>query len=301
MAKNIVQFGPLFIIIAALLWSFDGVLRIGLYSLSPSVVVFYEHVLGALLLLPFFFKWVPELKLLSKKEWLGIILVALFSGALGTIFYTAALAKIQYISYSVVVLLQQQLQPIWAIGAAAFVLKEKVSRSFIGWAFVALIAAYLITFKDLTVNIQTGSETIVAALFALFAGFLWGTSTALSKYVLRKVSFVTATTLRFYLAPLFALVFIFATNSSHQLVTLTFSQWISLLIITLSTGLIALLIYYYGLKKTPARVATICELVWPASAVLIDYFYFGRLFSVTQLFGMALLLLAIYHVSQYKK
>ena len=34
--------------------------------------------------------------------------------------------------------------------------------------------------------------------------------------------------------------------------------------------MLALAIYYYGLKRTPARITTICELVWPASAVFID-------------------------------
>jgi drug/metabolite transporter (DMT)-like permease len=51
----------------------------------------------------------------------------LFSGALGTIFYTAALGKVQYVQFSVVVLLQQ-LQPIWAILMASFLLKEKIEK-----------------------------------------------------------------------------------------------------------------------------------------------------------------------------
>ena len=49
--KKLKSFGPLFIIIAALLWSLDGLLRRGLYSLPPSVVVFYEHLVGFAILL----------------------------------------------------------------------------------------------------------------------------------------------------------------------------------------------------------------------------------------------------------
>src|SRR6185503_13126034 len=103
--KKLLAFGPLFVIIAALLWSFDGLLRISLYSLPPAVIVFYEHLLGAIVLLFLSFKWVKDLKKMTKKEWIAISLVALFSGALGTIFYTAALGKINYSQYSVVVLL----------------------------------------------------------------------------------------------------------------------------------------------------------------------------------------------------
>lgn len=287
----------IFVIIAALLWSFDGVLRISLYSLPPAVIVFYEHLLGAIILLFLSFRWFKDLKKMTKKEWLAIIIVALFSGALGTILYTAALGKINYTSYSVVVLLQQ-LQPIWAIAAAAILLKEKVTGRFLLWAALALIAAYFISFKDLRVNLETGSGTALAALFAVSAGLMWGSSTAISKYVLNRVSALAATALRFFLAPIFALMFIFAGGQTESLFTLSISQWQTLLIITLSTGLIALLFYYYGLKRTPARITTLCELVWPASAIFIDYFLYHKTLSPTQLFGVALLLFAIYQVTR---
>lgn len=301
MLGKILTFGPLFVIIAALLWSVDGLLRISLYSLPPTVVVFYEHLLGALALLPLGFVWMKDLKKLTKKDWIAIAIVSLFSGALGTIFYTAALQKINYIPYSVVVLLQQQLQPIWAIGTAAILLKERISKRFFLWAAVALLAAYAITFKDLRVNIATGSSTVIAGIFALSAGLLWGSSTAISKYVLNKVHFLTGTALRFYLAPIFALLFILGQGDTHSLFILNPTQWITLLIITFSTGMVALAFYYFGLKHTPARVTTLCELVWPASAVGIDYFGFHKTLSLTQIGGIILLLVAIWQVTKFKK
>lgn len=297
---TIATFGPLFVIIAALLWSFDGILRRGLYTLPPPVVVFYEHLLGIGFLLLLITKWLPDLKKMAKKEWIAISVVSLFSGALGTIFYTAALGKVNYIQFSVVVLLQQ-LQPIWAILTATILLKEKLTKNFIIWALIALASAYLITFKDLRVNLESGAGTVVAALLALSAGLLWGSSTAISKYVLNKVSFLTATALRFLLAPIFAFIFIASTNQTSVLFSLNQSQWVSLLLITFSTGMVALAIYYYGLKRTPARVTTICELVWPASAIFIDYFYFQKTLSLTQILGVIMLLFAIYKVTQVRK
>lgn len=295
--KKIAAFGPLFVIIAALLWSADGLLRISLYSLPPAVIVFYEHLLGALFLLFVYRKWFGDLKKMTKKEWLAISVVALFSGALGTILYTAALQKINFTQYSVVVLLQQQLQPIWAITMAAILLREKITKRFVMWAALALLAAYFITFKDLRVNFSTGAGTATAGLFALSAGIMWGSSTAISKFVLNKVSFLTGVALRFFLAPIFALILIVSGNQTKALFPLTIVQWETLLLITFSTGMVALAFYYYGLKKTPARITTLCELVWPASAVFIDYFYFHKIFSPTQIFGIVLLLFAIYKVT----
>ena len=228
--KRIKAFGPLFVIIAALLWSFDGILRVSLYSLPPSVIVFYEHLLGFFVLLLISFKWFKDLKRMNKKEWFAIIIVSLFSGALGTIFYTAALQQINYTQYSVIVLLQQQLQPIWAIATAAILLKEKLTRNFLVWAALALFAAYFITFKDLRVNLATGSGTALAGILALTAGFMWGSSTAISKFVLNKVSFLTGTALRFFFAPFFAFIFIVGQNQTSSLFTLNVTQWITLLI-----------------------------------------------------------------------
>ena len=67
--------GPVFIIIAALLWAFDGLIRQHLYSLPPITIIFFEHLIGLIILAPFVFKYLFTTKL-SKKEWW---LVSLFS------------------------------------------------------------------------------------------------------------------------------------------------------------------------------------------------------------------------------
>ena len=298
--KKLFSYGPLFIIIAALLWSFDGILRRSLYSLPPAVIVFYEHLLGAIILLPLFIRNISDLRKMKRKEWISIIIVSLFSGALGTIFYTQALGMVQYIQFSVVVLLQQ-LQPIWAILAASILLKEKITKDFAKWAVLAILAAYLITFRDLRVNITDNLGTMIAALLALSAGFVWAVSTSFSKIVLSKVSFWTATSLRFILAPVFALIFVFSNNQQGSLMLISTAQWFSLLTITFTTGMVALVIYYYGLRKTPARVSTICELTWPASAIFIDFFLYKQGLSVTQIVGVILLFFSIYNVTKFKK
>lgn len=289
-----------FIIIAALLWSFDGILRRSLYTVSPAIVVFWEHILGLIVLLPFIVRKRHELLSMTRKEWMAIAIVSLFSGALGTIFYTAALGKVNYIQFSVVVLLQQ-LQPIWAIITAALLLKEKITKRFAIWATMAIIGSYFVTFKDLRINVSSDNGTLIAALLALSAGFMWATSTSFSKIVLHKVSFITATFLRFLFAPVFAFLFIALFKQTPSLTRIDFIQWQALVTIMLSTGMVALLIYYYGLKRTPARVSAICELVWPISAIFIDHFYFKSNFTITQIIGVITVLFSIYKISTYKK
>ena len=85
--------GPIFIIIAALLWAFDGLIRQHLYTLPPITIIFFEHLIGLILLSPFIFQHVLKTKLTSREWWL-IILIAVLSGLLGTLWFTTALGKV---------------------------------------------------------------------------------------------------------------------------------------------------------------------------------------------------------------
>ncbi len=196
MTKQTVKtYGPIYIVLAAILWGVDAILRRSLYTLEPSVIVFYEHLIGAIIIAPATIIALRKEKV-TRKEWLVLFLIALFSGVAGTLMCTAALIRVNYISISVVFLLQK-LQPIFAIAAAVILLKEKIDRRYIGWAALAFIAAYFVTFKNGQVNLATGAGTINAALLAVGAALVWGASTALSRMTVLKISNTLATGLRF--------------------------------------------------------------------------------------------------------
>lgn len=284
--------GSVAVIFAALLWSLDGLLRTQLYSLPPATVVFYEHLLGLILISPFILATFKEFKKLTRKQWLAIGGVSFLSGALGTILYTAALAQTQYIPFSVVVLLQQ-LQPIFAITAAAILLKERLTRRFLFLAAIALVAAYWVTFPTLAPNFSTGSGTLAAALLALGAAACWGISTVFSKYSLKDTSSLHITAIRFALTPLFALAFVAGLGQTASLGAVTPVQWQFIGIITLSTGFVALAIYYFGLKRVPASRSAILELTWPLSALVTGYFFLHQTLTPSQLAGAAVLLITV--------
>jgi len=297
--KRLFSYGPLLIVIAAILWGVDGVLRRSLYSLPPITIVFFEHLIGALLIAPFF---LPKLwkEKLSKKEWWAVLLVSLLSGVIGTLFFTTALAKTGFIAFSVVFLLQK-LQPVFTIGTAAIVLKERVSPKFITWALLALVAAYFVTFPNGVVNLDTGSGTAIAALFAVGAAFAWAVSTAFSRFTLLGHSHTYVTGMRFFLTVPLALIVLLLLGQSASLTAPSFNEFGRLIIISLSTGMVALWIYYRGLKTTQAKVSTILELVFPLTGVFIDIVFFHTVLAPSQYFAAAVLLFAVYNVSKLNK
>jgi len=296
--KKLVPLGPLFIIIAATLWALDGILRRSLYTLPPLTIVFYEHLIGSLLLIPLFLK---EKKIQYTLSLISLlVLVSLLSGLLGTLWFTTALIKVNFISFSVVLLLQK-LQPLFATSAAVIFLKEKITKRYAIWAILAIIAAYFVTFKNGVVNAGTDQATIIAALYAVGAAAAWGSSTAISKLVLNKVSSTAATALRFFITSILAFGALVIFLPAEALTSVTPSQMTRFFGIALSTGMVALYLYYKGLKTTQAKISTILELVFPVLGVIIDAVLYKNFLAPTQLLAAVILLFAVFKTAQLNR
>lgn len=293
------SYGPVLIVIASVLWALDGIVRRSLFSLPPITVVFYEHLIGSIILLPFIFK-----KLLAEKpafKELGLMsLVSLVSGVLGTLWFTTALINVNFISFSIVYLILY-LEPLFAITSAHFLLKEKITPKFALWGGLALVAAFFATFKFGVVNLATGSGTLTAALYALAATAAWGTSTTLSKMVLNKRSDSVATGMRFLLTTVLALGGVLLMGQGASLSQPTPDQFGRFVFIALSTGMVALFLYYKGLQKTEAKVTTMLELVFPILAVMIDAVVYKTLLHPTQYLAAVVMVFAIFKVVKTQK
>jgi drug/metabolite transporter (DMT)-like permease len=293
--------GPVFIIIAALLWAFDGLIRQHLYTLPPITIIFFEHLIGLLILSPFVFKYIWSTKL-AKRDWGLIILVAILSGLFGTLWFTTALGKVHFISISVVFLLQK-LQPIFAITTASIFLKEKLDKRYIKWALLAIMSAYFVTFKNGIVNLETGEGTIIAALYALGAAFAWGSSTTFSKMLLGKVDFKVSTFYRFLFTTVIALpvLFFFGRSAGAGISLPSVPQFGFLALIALSTGMVALLIYYRGLARTPVHISTILELTFPFIAIILDMAINDTILALSQWVAALVLVFSIYRIAKLRE
>lgn len=292
---------PLFIVVASILWGVDGViLRPALYSLPVATVVFIEHSLAFLFMLPFLiYEW-KKLKEIKPSSYFYFFLVALFGGALGTLAITKGLFYVNFASLSAVILLQK-LQPVFAIFLAWLILKEKLPKKFFAYALLALLGAYAVAFPTLLPNFNTGDKTSLAAMFGLLAAICWGASTVFSKRALRETNFRIGTYLRFGITTLIMLVIMLSTSGQAAIPQVTGSQLTYFFIIIFSSGGVAMLLYYFGLKHTKASVSTICELGLPLSAVILEYFIYGKLMNTTQFLGAAVLLFAIVMVAKLKE
>jgi len=276
------------IIFAALLWSLDGLLRQELYLISSFVIVALEHMIGALIFLPFLFRSFSKIKTLGQRGWISILWISICGGVLGTYFYTKALSYVNYIDLSVIVLIQK-LQPLFAISLAGVILKEKLSKRFIGLAFIAMSGGYFVTFGNQSI-IDWNDKSLIASLCALLASFCWGSSTVLGKHALKQLPFEVVTGLRLLITAVITVFIITYSSTVTEVFNLNVGNFITIIIIVFSTGTIALSVYYYGLQKLPASHTTIYELAWPLSAVFLDWSLKGEMLNSIQLIGAVILL-----------
>jgi drug/metabolite transporter (DMT)-like permease len=133
-----------------------------------------------------------------------------------------------------------------------------------------------------------------AALLAIAAAALWGASTVLGRYALRSLSFFALTALRIIVATPFLIVL----NGAPALAHVNFRQAMSLALLALVPGLLALLIYYRGLAAARASRAAVAELSFAATATVLNWIFLGARISAIQLAGFALIWVAILNLNR---
>ncbi|KKW16737.1 MAG: DMT superfamily drug/metabolite permease [Parcubacteria group bacterium GW2011_GWC2_49_9] len=302
---------------AAFLWAFDGVVLTpwitDLGMKDVPTFVFMLHATASVFLTYFLVKKRQELKNIGKQDWLAFVLVAIFGGAVGTMAIIAAIIEVYSHGLNIsVVLLLQKLQPIFAILLALLWLKEKPRATFYVWAVVALIGSYFLTFGFHKPDF-TGQGMFVPAILALGAAFSFGSSTTFSKKALAKVSHGLGTALRFCMTTIvmvliISVIVVLKASGTHTTYAgfagfqlLTWEMILAFVIIALTTGGTAIFIYYWGLKRVTATRSTIYELMFPVSAIILEYVFHGKILNPGQWLGAILIIGAILMVTRYTR
>jgi drug/metabolite transporter (DMT)-like permease len=263
--------------VAAALWAFDAYFRPGLTKqLSSGQIVLVEDLLISLCLVPVLASNAPQLRRLSGRRWLAMAAIALGPQAVATVLFTKAIglsfSNPAAPNFDVLheVYLLYLLQPVFGIVFARVFLGERRKRSFWPLAGIALVGVYLIVFaEDPTAPWRIRNPELMAGLLVLGAVIMWAAGTVLGRYALEDVSFPVTTSLRFVLALPVLLVIVLIDKGGAAFSGYSLSQLPSFLGIVLVPGLLAMLLYYLALSRTPASLATIAELGYPLALFLI--------------------------------
>ena len=220
--------------------------------------------------------------------WLSAIAIGWGGSALATLLFTEAFAA-AYSNPDVVILLQKT-QPLWAIGAAAVILGERRKAEFGVLVIPAVIGTYLLSFGWLSprrgADRQPGQAGAVRA----------GSGRAVGRgHRLRPARPARGRAEHPDGAALLAGAAVpgrdrdpraRAAAAAHSAGA---SDWMRLVLLALGSGLLAMMLYYRGLRTTPAPVATIAELAFPATALVVNYIWLDATINGWQMAGFVLL------------
>jgi drug/metabolite transporter (DMT)-like permease len=269
--------GVVLIAAAAAMWGTDALFRKPLAeSTSAGTIVFGEHVVLVLLTLPLIVPAMRALFAAGTRYVLAGIAIGAGASAVATILFTQAFVRGDPITPVVL----QKVQPLIVIAAARVMLGEQPRRGFVWFVIPALLGVWLIAFPQPFDVHASGLEPIA---LALGAAVLWGLGTVFGRYLSRRLHFEYVVTVRFSFG-LVASAIMLPILGAPAFASAHDTLWIAYL--ALVTGAAALSLYYIGLQRTPAMLASIAELAYPVTAVIVGYIAFGATLRWTQWLGV---------------
>ena len=270
--------------LAAALWGTDALLRAPLAGALPaSTIVFWEHVVIVVVLVPLLPAALRAFRAASHRDRSALVVIGAGASAVATALFTEAFR----FGDPVTPVVLQKLQPLIAVAVAALLLGERVRSGYWLFAVPALAGAWFMAFRD---PFSAAPQAVTAALLAVGAAALWALGTVLGRLVGPRIAPRDVTVLRFAIG-LPASAVVLAVDGGPLAVTP--AQLGPLVLLALVPGLLGLALYYVGLRTTPAARATLAEMAFPVTAVLIGVAFLGAQPAWTQWLGLAVVVASV--------
>lgn len=292
---------PFLIALAAMLWGSDLLLRPQALSAgwSPARLVLGEHLILCALFVPVLWRGRAHFARLTRRQWVALLFVGWGGSAIATWLYTLAFQLDG--RHALTVILLQKTQPLVAIALAGLVLGERGRGMFWLWAGGALLGAYLLIGFQTTPSVR--DVRTEQALLALGASALWGAATVAGRLLTTSLPPGSLAGARFALAvPMLAVLTLVPTSaypsplllpSLHALLGSAGYGLLFLVLIALLPDLAGMILYYRGLTGTPASAATLAELCYPLTSLLIGVVILHDPLIHGQWIGLGVLLVSV--------
>lgn len=270
--------------VAASLWGLSALWRSPLTQhYPPLAIVFWEHLLLVLLAAPWLLTACRHLLRATRGTQLAVLVIGSGSSATATLLFTAAFRVGDPVTPQVL----QKAQPVMAILLGALLLGERLRPRFVTFVIPALVGTWMLTFPD---PLGATVESSQAALLALCAALLWAAGTVLGRLASTELGFKDLVALRFTIG-LITLATLAAMSGTP--ISLSWSAAPSIVLLAVIPGLLALVLYYLALSRTPAARAALAELAFPLTAAIIGVTVLDARLSASQWIGAVILVVAV--------
>lgn len=273
------RLGIVLVAVAAAMWGLDAWIRAPLArTTAVATIVFGEHLVLVALTLPFLLGALAAVWRAGWRHIAAAVMIGAGASAVATILFTQAF----FVGHDYVTpVVLQKVQPLVAVVCAAIFLGERPRARFALYLVPGLAGTWLMGVAH---PLHPTVSGLRPTLYALGAAALWALGTVLGRYLARDLRFEHVATLRFAFGLPASAIALLVLGAP------AFASWHDtgyIALLAFVTGFLALGLYYYGLRSTPAVLATIAELAFPVSAILVGYFKFGQTLTGWQWLGVA--------------
>lgn len=250
---------------------------------DAGVIAFYRMLFSILMMLPIFlWKYVSELKQLSRKDWIYSSLAGIFL-AFHFILWFESLNYTSVASSTVLV----TMQPLFAFIGTYLFFGEQISRKTILAGAVAIIGSVLISWGDFRVSGSALYGDILALIAcALITGYL-----LFGQDVRQRLSLMTYTMVVYSMSVITLFSYVVLKGESFGPYPMT--EWVWFILLALIPNLLGHNLFNWAVKWVSTNVISIAILFEPVGAAILAMFIFGEYLTLSQIVGGTIVLVGI--------
>jgi drug/metabolite transporter (DMT)-like permease len=246
------------------------------FTSSPSgVIAFYRLFLSVLLLLPLFLtRYVSELRLITKRDWIYSMIAGIFL-ALHFILWFESLNYTSVASSTVLV----TLQPLFAFIGTYFIFKEKISFMTIISGVIAIIGSAIISWGDFRIS----GSALFGDFLALFACALVTVYLMFGQTVRKRLSLITYTFIVYSFSSITLFLYVIIRNESF--IPTQSSDWLYFFLLALIPTLLGHSLFNWTLKWISTSTISMAILFEPVGAIILAYYLLDEGLIWSQIIG----------------
>lgn len=246
------------------------------FSTAPSgVIAFYRLFFSVIFMLPvFLIKYVTELRLITKRDWIFSIIAGVFL-AFHFIFWFESLNYTSVASSTVLV----TLQPLFAFIGTYIFFKERFSFKAILSGIVAVVGSVIISWGDFKIS----GSALFGDILALIACMLVTAYLMFGQTVRKRLSLVTYTFLVYSISTI--TLFFYVLIVQEPLLPYGSSDWVYFILLALVPTLLGHTLFNWSIKYLSTSTISMAILFEPVGATILAYYLLSEYVVWTQLVG----------------
>jgi drug/metabolite transporter (DMT)-like permease len=254
------------------------------FSSAPSgVIAFYRLLFSVLFMLPIFLmKYVKELLLISKRDWLFATLAGVFL-AFHFILWFESLNYTSVASSTVLV----TLQPLFAFIGTYLFFKERFSLKAMVCALLAIIGSVIISFGDFRIS----GTALFGDILALLACALVTAYLMFGQSVRKRLSLITYTFVVYSISSI--VLFLYVLIAGESLYPYPKGEWVNFILLALIPTLLGHSLFNWAVKWISTSIISMAILFEPVGATILAYYLLSEKVLLTQLLGGSIVIVSI--------